>query len=169
MANVYFISDLHLGHKNAVKWRTQYMNEQDMYQDLFTKWHATVTKRDIVYVLGDCVLSEDRIEDFKTWRGRKILICGNHDRDRLSMKQQLEMFDDVYGLLSYKEFWLSHAPIHSDELRGKFNIHGHTHSHNIDDFRYLNVSVEQFDGKPIELVAVRDIFSKRIRNATPWA
>ena len=92
----------------------------------------------------------------KTWAGaKKILICGNQDLDHHTMKDLVEAYDEVYALKKYKEFWLSHAPIHPDELRGKVNIHGHTHYHNIADDRYVNVSMEQINYTPIELHEIR--------------
>lgn len=70
--------------------------------------------------------------------------------------------------MKYKGFWLSHAPIHSDHLSGSHNIHGHLHSNSvyeivdingfatpIKDQRYINVSVEQLDGKPISFEDIK--------------
>ena len=74
--------------------------------------------------------------------GRKVLICGNHDTDHNPMKILCEYFDEVYSLYKWHEFWLSHCPIHPDELRGKLNIHGHVHHATINDKRYFNTSLE---------------------------
>ena len=57
--------------------------------------------------------------------------------------------------VKYKEFWLSHAPIHPEELRDRINIHGHVHYKNIDDARYFNVSCENIGFKPISLENIR--------------
>lgn len=84
-----------------------------------------------------------------------MLILGNHDTDRkLSINDLVYVYDEIHSLYKHKEFWLSHAPIHSDELRGKINIHGHTHEHCIDDDRYINVCVEQFH-KPVSIDVLR--------------
>ena len=67
----------------------------------------------------------------------------------------------MFGLYKYKEFWLSHAPIHPCELRGKRNIHGHVHQnhvmdeHHKRDNRYINVCVENTDGAPVSLDKIR--------------
>ena len=61
--------------------------------------------------------------------------------------------------MKYKEFWLSHSPIHDSELRGKFNIYGHTHFKYVDDPRYRCVSMEQIDYKLISLDKIRNEFS----------
>lgn len=91
-------------------------------------------------------------------RNGKVWVTGNCT-DHHTMKDLVEAFDEVYSLKKYKEFWLSHAPIHPDELRGKVNIHGHTHYHNISDARYVNVSMEQINFMPIELHEIREQLS----------
>lgn len=147
MANVFFCSDLHFGHKNIGKFRascginTEFENRQRIIKD----WHNQVTKRDVVYVLGDSCFTMDTIGDFAHLPGQKILIRGNHDK--LDTQVYLKYFSDVYGLLKYKEFWLSHAPIHPAELRGKVNLHGHVHFATImdgqrPDKRYFNCCAE---------------------------
>ena len=67
-------------------------------------------------------------------------------------------FDDVMGGFSYKGVWLTHIPIHPDELRGRPNIHGHTHNHIINDNRYLNVCMEQINYRPLEFTEAVKVF-----------
>ena len=142
MANVLFCSDLHFGHKNIHKFREYYgfPDEEAHRKQICKEWKDKVTKRDIVYVLGDACFTQETVGDFATLPGRKILIRGNHDL--LDTTEYLKYFDGVYGLLKYKEFWLSHAPVHPDELREKVNLHGHVHYASIKDKRYLNCCPE---------------------------
>jgi calcineurin-like phosphoesterase family protein len=93
-----------------------------------------------VYVLGDACFTLETIDTFSHLPGRKVLVRGNHDL--LDTQVYLKYFDGVYGLLKYKEFWLSHAPIHPDELRGKVNLHGHVHFGTLTDKRYFNCCPE---------------------------
>jgi calcineurin-like phosphoesterase family protein len=82
--------------------------------------------------------------------GDKRIILGNHDTDRkVPIEQFVLAFDQVHGLVSYKDAWLSHPPIHPVELRGKFNIHGHVHQHSVPDPRYFNACPEVNDYKPV--------------------
>lgn len=80
---------------------------------------------------------------------------GNHCTDQVSMKEVVKHFDEVYSLKKYKEFWLSHAPIHPQELRGKYNLHGHMHFETVDDPHYLNLCLEHTGYTPIYLNEVR--------------
>ncbi len=161
MSNVLFLGDLHAGHKSIAKYRTQFKSEDEHFQYVKNEYFKRVTKRDKCFFMGDAVFSLDRAKEIKDWPGQKVLICGNHDTDSLDMKQLCDVFDEVYALLKYKEFWLSHAPMHPDELRGKVNIHGHVHYQSINDPRYFNASLENIDYKPISLFEIREIMNRR--------
>lgn len=145
MANVLFCSDLHFGHQRIHKlreFRPLYgadASEQSHRDLIKMEWREKVTKRDVVYVLGDAAFTMETVSDFADLPGRKILVRGNHDL--LDTQVYLKYFDDVYGLLKYKEFWLSHAPVHPDELRGRINLHGHVH--------YANVTKPFFPGTDV--------------------
>ena len=140
MATVWFTSDLHFGHKNIQKFRLEVESEEDNRQRIVSDWNRKVTKRDIVYVLGDAAFTSEALECFSNMSGTKILIRGNHDN--LDTQAYLRYFQHVYGLHKYKEFWLSHPPIHPNELRNKVNLHGHVHYASVEDSRYFNMSVE---------------------------
>ncbi|AXY82796.1 putative serine/threonine protein phosphatase [Acinetobacter phage KARL-1] len=161
MANVLFYGDLHAGHKAIAKYRTRFRDEQDHFEHVEREYYNAVTKRDVCYFTGDAVFSLERARQIAKWPGKKILICGNHDTDNLTMQQLCETFDEVAALRKYKEFWLSHAPLHPVELRGKINIHGHVHFATLDDCRYVNTSLENTDYKPIALYQIRDIIKAR--------
>jgi len=171
MANVWFCSDLHFGHKNIQKFRHHIKDEEDNRKKIIQDWNAVVTKRDDVYVLGDAAFTMGTVEEFASLPGaRKFLVRGNHDE--LDTQVYLKYFDAVYGLKKYKEFWLSHAPIHPAELRGKINLHGHVHYATIQvenphsewigdtmkDNRYFNCCVENvFALKGRALISLQEI------------
>ena len=142
MSNIWFCSDLHFGHKRIGEFRQPWgiTSEEENRERIKRDWNDVVTKRDDVYVLGDACFTMDTLDDFRELKGRKFLIRGNHDT--LNTAAYLKVFDEVYGLWKYKGMWLSHAPIHSDELRNKPNLHGHVHNSTIADVRYLNCCPE---------------------------
>lgn len=156
MANVWFTSDLHLGHKNIHKFRTQFESEEHHRAIVKENYHKVVTKRDKVFFLGDIAFTKETLEDVGKWTAeRKVLIVGNHCLDSVPMTEVVKHFDEVYSLLKYKMFWLSHAPIHPQELRGKFNLHGHVHYQSVPDERYLNCCLENTEFSPIDLNEVK--------------
>ena len=142
MTTSWFCSDLHWGHKNIEKFRTPLISsEKENRKRIQDEWKLLVGKRDDVYVLGDVCFKIEHMEEFKDLPGaRKWLVRGNHDQ--FDTQVYLKYFNGVYGLLKYKEFWLSHAPIHPNELRNKINLHGHVHYSTIEDERYVNCCPE---------------------------
>jgi calcineurin-like phosphoesterase family protein len=97
--------------------------------------------------MGDAAFTDDELIALGNLRGRKILIKGNHD-DMTSTALQTSVFEEIHGIIKYKGMWLSHAPIHPVELRGKKNVHGHTHMKSVRtwygtlDKRYYNTCVD---------------------------
>lgn len=165
MSRVMFISDLHLGHANVLRWSREWREGEDIDQHdeiLISKMASSLTKRDVLYVLGDVTMNnKGSISLLDRVPCKKFLVRGNHDT--CPIFDYLSVFDDVFGVVKYKKHWLSHAPIHPAELRGCGNIHGHVHSNSIMsgqdyDRRYVNVCVEALNGIPI---SYQDILSGR--------
>ena len=170
----FFVSDHHFNHANILKFEdggkpTRPFNTlEDMHSCLISRHNALVEPNDKVYFLGDVGFAVNRhgLEYLNEMNGSKVLIMGNHDNYG-SIAQYLKYFDKI---LSSKDFTidntrgiLTHIPVHTSQLehRYAFSIHGHLHSKIIDDPRYLNVSVEQFDFGPVSLESVREIFKRR--------
>ena len=130
MSNVRFIGCLHLGHK----WMASYRGFQDeFYHDehLIEEWNKVVHKKDITYILGDITMETSKYYyQLDRLNGRKIVVLGNHDRHQ-DIKEMLKYVESVAGMVDYKGFVLTHAPIHPNEIsfcRG--NIHAHIHHTN---------------------------------------
>lgn len=119
-----------------------------------------LNKRNIVYFLGDVAFDEDHMELISGLPGRKILVSGNHD-DLVPLSLQAKVFEGIHGMVKYKEFWLTHAPIHPAELRGKVNIHGHVHSASIEDDRYINACPDNIGRFFLSLHEAREIIKSR--------
>lgn len=152
MSKVWFSSDWHIGHKNIHKFRhpsngfpLEFSDESEHREWLFDWVNENVRKRDVMYLLGDIAFTEEALLAMKKFPFRKVLVKGNHCL--LKHPEERKVYDQVLGLGRYKGQWISHAPIHPDELRGRVNYHGHTHSHIIQDKRYLNCCVENLVDK----------------------
>ena len=160
MSKKWIISDLHFGHDNIVKFSRDYRegnNAEEHDEWLINQINSVVKKHDLLYILGDVAFCKKSLEKVKKIKaGNRILIRGNHDLE--PTQEYLKYFSQVYGLLSVKgAFWLSHAPIHPQELRGRFNIHGHVHQNSVRkedgtlDEKYINACVEMTRGVPQSL------------------
>lgn len=160
----FVISDLHLGHEGVLQFRDQFPNIKAHDNHIIKQWNSVVGEHDKVYVLGDVAWKKRDLSKLSQMNGTKILIAGNHDI--LGAKNYLKYFKDIRGLWKKDDYWLSHAPIHADELREHLNIHGHLHSKKvlidmcadldcapeyINDARYINVSCECVNYTPVKI------------------
>lgn len=158
MSRVFVTSDWHLGHRNILKYRPQFSSIEEHDALLIHNYNAVISKRDTIYFLGDICFDLGAVETIRELKGRKVLVLGNHDLERGFDKRILhDTFNNVVSLISKNGCWLSHAPIHPDELRGKYNIHGHTHNSSIQDVRYANVCVENTNYTPALLQDIKTI------------
>ena len=165
MSGVFVISDLHLGHKNILKFAGKHRAWADSVDEhdhvLVERIRATCpNKRYLLYILGDVAMHVSKLELLNEIPCRKILVRGNHDvyKD----EEYRKYFESIQGLVQYKGFWLSHAPIHPDELRGRKNVHGHVHHNSIRNGYtgkcnedYINACVENCNGWPINMLDIR--------------
>ncbi len=133
-----------------------------MSEDMIEWYNETVDDRDRVYILGDVAFTRRALNaSVPRLKGRKVLVKGNHDVDKLSF--YAEYFDDVRSYVVKKGFIMSHIPIHPGSMgRWGLNIHGHLHGNHVmieergapgpqRDVRYRNVCVEQTNFRPILL------------------
>lgn len=155
MSRVLFIGDLHFGHTKAVKFRDEFKTIEEHDEFICTLWESSVKKNDVVYVCGDVAFTTEGLERIAKLPGRKFLVRGNHDV--FAANRYLVFFEDIGGLVKLKyggqRYWVSHAPIHPNELRDGINVHGHVHKATImrdykPDPRYLNVSAENIGYEP---------------------
>lgn len=148
MSKLFVISDPHIGHHNiAVKRGFNNAEEQDAY--LKKQWNARITKRDVVWILGDITMEKSKYYPFlDELNGIKKVVLGNHDMPQ-HVPELLKYVNKVCGLFQYKGAILSHCPIHETEIdRFTFNIHGHVHEKSLKDPRYRNVSCDVVDFTP---------------------
>ena len=140
-----FISDLHEGHENVIKFDNRVFKDIDeMREQLIERWNSAVGIRDTTYILGDfCWRKEDDplySKFLNALNGKKILVRGNHDPKNLP--------NGFTEAVDYKEIKdnkrriiMSHYPIimyHHDTDENAYMLYGHVHSTNeftlVDDF-----------------------------------
>ena len=149
----YYISDLHLFHKNVTGEGTNFDNRpfatmEEMHETIKENWNSRVTGSDHVYILGDMCWkhNESSISLVSQLKGVKHLILGNHDDAKDQRYRQL--FNEI---VPYKELTdaidgkqygvvLSHFPIafwnhqHTNTKDGNehrkwaIQLYGHVHN-----------------------------------------
>lgn len=78
----YYISDLHLGHKNALTFDERpFENVDQMAHVIISAWNSKVAQDDDVYVIGDFQYRDEKSPEWylNQLKGHKHLIIGNHD------------------------------------------------------------------------------------------
>jgi calcineurin-like phosphoesterase family protein len=173
MSRVWVISDIHLGHANIVNFRPEFSSAEEHDETILSNIEKTVSKRDALWILGDCFFTTESYETFfsRVFCHKVHWIIGNHDTDtgqrqdnvKRFCKEPHPMYGKIGSLFKYKGLWLSHHPLHPIELRGKKNVHGHTHKELMRhedgtlDSRYINVCCEHTNYSP---VLIGDIIDK---------
>jgi len=159
----FFTSDLHLGHRAAAHFREfESVDEHD--DTIVHNINARVNKRDKLFILGDLAFSDKGLNRIFDINCQNIeLLMGNHDK--YPAHRYFKYVQKLHGFYKYKDFWLSHCPIHPNEMyRAKGNLHGHVHktsnSPRIEDPRYFNVNIDMNNMFPISFKYILERFDK---------
>lgn len=177
MSTVAFVGDLHLGHKRILEFAANTPGafrggaDVDEHDEWVIQQCLSIhpNKRTVWYLLGDLAMDADRLHLLNRIPGRKILVGGNHDE--FNARVYLDYVDNVVGMVNWRKykFWITHAPMHPAELRGKPNIHGHCHRNDEplrSDPRYLLTSIEWLpNNRPITLDEVRETWLPAAQDA----
>lgn len=173
--SVYFISDIHADDLNCnIKYRG-FESEEAYQEKLYENWFKMIGPRDKVFVLGDVAKTLKGLAYFKDLPGYKHLVLGNHDN--LNIDEYRKYFDKISGFFKYKNCWVSHCPVHSQEIFGRPNIHGHLHNTSNSkkfvktpdrvllpngeiDHRYFNANIDMNNYTPIPFDVINEYFVK---------
>ena len=161
----YWTSDWHLGHKVITKYRPQFQTIEEHDNAIFAEAEK-LTKRDILFVLGDFLFDCDNFENYliriSKLNCRIKLVMGNHDSLKLYTQQIAKNIELQSPLFSYKSIWISHCPIHPNEIRNRVgNIHGHLHFAELNDDRYFDVGLDKNNFMFVNFEEIKNIFKSR--------
>jgi calcineurin-like phosphoesterase family protein len=176
MTKTWIISDPHFGHQGVCNFTESdgvtplrpWNDPEEMNEALVENWNSVVNDADRVYLLGDICMRKKHLPILNRLKGRKVLVRGNHDVEKLSVYAQY--FDDVRAYVIKKGLICSHIPIHPNQMnRWEICAHGHMHSNIVllpdgtPDTRYINVCVEKINYTPLDMQIVYDIVHKRLK------
>ena len=143
---VLFTSDLHLDHKNILKYcpNRKFNSITEMNDGIISNWNSRVKSTDTVFVLGDFAFTNfRRMKEFRNQMNGTIhLILGNHDAEFpeglfASVRDYREITVDGQMIV------MSHYPfvVWNRSHRGSYNLHGHCHGTLPDDKHALRMDV----------------------------
>lgn len=142
----FYISDLHLGHKNAIDFDNRpFKDLQEMQDTIIKNWNGAVGRTDDVYILGDMFWkNEGAGEILEALNGNKFLILGNHDRVNAEMKKHFVWIKDYAEIKDNgRHVVLLHYPISHwrGADYGTIHLYGHIHdgrdNRPFEEYRYL--------------------------------
>ena len=159
MPDVWFTSDLHLGHRSVIEFCNRpFDNVDHMDQMLIRNWNDRVHPGDRVYVLGDFSFhSEGRtIDILNELQGQKYLIWGNHDkhlRNKDTVKSKFVACKDIYSVkVDGQHIVCCHFPMVTWDRchHGSWHLHGHSHG-GLSPLpgKRIDVGVDSWDYKPV--------------------
>lgn len=132
---IFFTSDLHLGHANAIGFTNRpYSDVEQMNDGLIRNINETVMANDELWILGDFAFKVNMAaaKKFRDQINCKTvhMITGNHDKDytRDHIFQSVQSYKELKT--EYGKFILFHYPIYewNGAHNGTIHLHGHIHS-----------------------------------------
>ena len=129
----YYISDLHIGHANVLRYDGRPFADLDtMHAEIIRRWNAVVGSRDEVYILGDFAWNKQDGEIvLAQLAGHKYLVTGNHDHPSDEMRRTFRWIKDYAEIRdSGTALVLSHYPIAhwNGQYQGAVHLYGHVHA-----------------------------------------
>jgi calcineurin-like phosphoesterase family protein len=145
--HTWIIADTHFNHDKMCEYEYRPL---DFSRRIVRHWRAMIAPNDLVYHLGDFYLGKrsEFINYMGILPGVKILIKGNHDREKPDwyLNRGFAAVMDFAAVISrtnmrkngehflYTRVLLSHRPMKIPEITGgkwrkTINIHGHFHKH----------------------------------------
>lgn len=181
---IFYTSDLHLGHKNIIKYENRPFNSvEEMDIVLIANWNARVNLQDDVYILGDFTFkgATQAIKYLNVLNGNIHLLRGNHDHfmkqdsfnrfaenTEFLINERRIINEGYYKHLNDngREVVLFHYPImfwDGQDDMGSYHLYGHMHktSHGEQQHPHpdaFNVGVDVQNYAPVtldELIARR--------------
>lgn len=137
MGKNFYISDLHFGHFNIIRYDNRPFNSiEEMDKVLINNWNSVVSRGDTVWILGDISWHDDEktVEIFEQLNGIKVLIKGNHDKIKRSSKlskcfTSIQDYAELY-LDKKNKVVMSHYPMPfwNGQFRDTIHLYGHIHN-----------------------------------------
>jgi calcineurin-like phosphoesterase family protein len=154
--NTFYTSDLHLSHRNIVKFTKRPVSAEEHDQWIIDLWNSQVNPGDLVYHLGDfCFAGSGKKMDVlhitEQLNGNIVFIKGNHDNDNvmeciqaLRLKGRTEVYDYKEIHINGVRTVLSHYPfvVWNNSHHGGYHLYGHCHSRYTHPGKALDVGLD---------------------------
>ena len=148
MSNIFFTSDLHLGHERIINYCNRpFKTHEEMDEKILENFNSRMTNRDQLFLIGDVAWSSFELKSwFPRLKVKQIhLILGNHDGTR-EVKEYPWTWkgEHFHTTLGGQQVDMFHYPLRSWNAKGRgaFHLYGHCHG-NISGYdRSMDVGVD---------------------------
>jgi calcineurin-like phosphoesterase family protein len=123
--NIYLISDTHFNHQNIATYCQRPSNFTEL---IIRNWNTLVRHEDTIIHLGDVQIGSKAEWIMPSLPGKKILVRGNHDRQKSCAWWMSKGFDFACDSMIFRGMWLTHEPSRALPEGCLYNIHGHLHN-----------------------------------------
>lgn len=158
--NVFFSSDLHLGHEAVIKFGRKFSTLPMMNYHIINEINRLVKKDDLLVLLGDTMMGEKDYVSFLNVLNcdNVILLVGNHC-NRGKLQSTLMECDKLIYVSDYLELKIekqiiccSHFPMFNWNYQddGSFHLHGHLHADEnpiikqIHQYKSMDVGIDNY-------------------------
>ena len=135
---IYITSDFHFCHQREFLYGPRgFSSVEEMNIALVENYNNIITPEDTVYILGDCMLNNDKtgIALLSQLKGHKYLAIGNHDSDaRIEKYRAANLFEDIQFAYRFNYhkwyFYATHYPTitYNPNDKRRFCLCGHSHT-----------------------------------------
>lgn len=170
----WFLSDIHFGHKNILKYDNRpWDTVEEMNEGIVNNINSVISEKDKVYYLGDFAFNyEQGLEAYKRLNGHWHFIYGNHDKIQgiQKMIQEARKNTTILGHIAEvkvqgKEITLCHYPMLSwnKSHHGTWQLFGHHHSKTYEEIkgRRLNVAISLHNYMPWSFEEIEEYMKNR--------
>lgn len=180
--SIFFTSDHHFGHERIIELTGRPFKDRfEMNRAMKERWNERIKPNDLVYIVGDLSFMQETATRklCKELNGKKMLIQGNHDKDKrlpkdcfeeICFNKEIEINGEKVLMCHYPYKGtpeeIAHAEKNGYKLKymdrrpednGGWLIHGHVHQKWKIKRKMINVSVEPWDYYPVSMEEIVQI------------
>lgn len=159
---IFVTADHHFNHRGVLGMcQRPFASVEEMNEFLVQAWNSVVGPRDEVWHLGDFALggtADELAAIFKRLRGRKILVRGNHDKEKVLKLGWHSVNDLARPKLDGSRWVFCHYPMRAwaGAFRGSRHCFGHVHGLLPDTAQSCDVGVDRWGYRPAALEEIRE-------------
>lgn len=171
---IWYTADLHLGHTNIIRHCGRpFANAEEMDGVILDNLNSVLRPTDRLIILGDFCgrrvresVLDHYVQRIRLHRNNMVLVLGNHDNERECRK----VFPSVCGLTEVNDNGTKIVCCHyamrrwNQSHRGRWHLYGHSHGRLPGEGLSMDVGVDCWSFRPINLQTVREVMESRVRD-----